>query len=101
GLGERIGAESGGTQHYYVVGDGRSGVAKSGRQSSDDGVRIVVQPNTAAEYAAIGSVGAAPQAIANYRRGSEAQREVLGTKQSSHLGSRAQHGEVVRSNREQ
>ena len=43
----------------------------------------------------IGAVGAAPQAIADHRNRRETERKVLGTKQSSNLGGRAQHGKVV------
>ena len=70
-------------------------MAKSGGKNADDCVRIVIEPDAAADHIWIGAIGAAPQAIADHRDRRETERKVLGSKQSSDLRGRAQHRKVV------
>src|SRR6185437_6660689 len=70
-------------------------MAKSARQNSDNRKGIIVDPEGTAENMRIGSIGTAPQAIADHGQRSETRRVVLRTKQPSNLRGHTQHGKVA------
>src|ERR1700683_219802 len=71
-------------------------MTKSAWQNPDNYNGIIVEQEGTAENIRIGAIGTAPQSIADHDHGSETEREVLRTKQSSNLRGRTQHGKVAK-----
>jgi hypothetical protein len=70
-------------------------MAKFGGKNADDCVRIAIEPDIAADDISISAISPAPKAITDHHNRREAERKVLGSKQSSELRGGAQHGKVV------
>ncbi len=80
GRSKRFSAESGSSPYLHVPGNRRSGMAESGRKNTHNRIRIVVEPEAAADNLRICAIGAPPQAIADHRYRSKTERDVLRTK---------------------
>src|SRR5689334_4198075 len=70
-------------------------MAKSAWQNPNNCSGITVDPDRSADNIRIGTIGTAPQAIADHGLWSETRREILGTKQPSNLRGHTQHGKVA------
>src|ERR1700683_3619246 len=94
--GKGISAESAGAKHFCVAGNRRSRMAKSAWQNPNNCKGIIVDPHGTADNVRIGSIGTAPQAIADPGLWSETRHEILRTIQPSNLRDHTQHGKVAK-----